>query len=92
MPLNIGRPSLLNNAEILLSVFQRLVNYVFFLSDLNECLNKFQCAKHAKCLNVPGSYKCECKPGFVGDGKYCNGTSPLEKCAIAGMGITMIYF
>jgi hypothetical protein len=42
--------------------------------DLNECSNKFICAKHAKCTNLPGSYKCECNPGYSGDGKYCNGT------------------
>jgi hypothetical protein len=42
--------------------------------DLNECSNKFLCSKHAKCTNLPGSYKCECNPGYFGDGKYCNGT------------------
>ena len=41
--------------------------------DLNECSNKFLCSKHAKCTNLPGSYKCECNPGYFGDGKYCNG-------------------
>ena len=51
-----------------------LESFCCFFIDLNECSNKFVCAKHAKCTNLPGSYKCECNPGYSGDGKYCNGT------------------
>ena len=27
----------------------------------------------AECTNTEGSYTCECKPGFTGDGKECTG-------------------
>ena len=47
---------------------------LFCFIDLNECSNKFVCAKHAKCTNLPGSYKCKCNPGYSGGGKYCKGT------------------
>ena len=31
------------------------------------------CDENAKCTNSPGSYKCECDPGFTGDGFICTG-------------------
>ena len=40
-------------------------------ADIDECSDENDCAGEAKCLNTPGSYKCACKPGFVGNGKSC---------------------
>lgn len=55
-----------------------LVNFDMFcvlLVDINECDNgKNDCHGNAKCSNVPGSYTCQCKEGFVGDGRRCDGT------------------
>lgn len=31
------------------------------------------CAEHAKCTNIVGSYHCDCKPGYSGNGKVCGG-------------------
>ncbi|XP_078695151.1 uncharacterized protein LOC144924079 isoform X4 [Branchiostoma floridae x Branchiostoma belcheri] len=40
--------------------------------DLDECeLGLADCDLDAICVNTHGSYKCECKPGFTGDGKTC---------------------
>ncbi|KAI3418749.1 KU [Globodera pallida] len=38
--------------------------------DLNEC-NWINCAKNAKCTNLPGSFRCECRKGFAGGGFNC---------------------
>lgn len=37
-------------------------------SDVNEC-NTRPCLNGGTCQNLPGSYKCNCKPGFIG--KHC---------------------
>lgn len=37
-------------------------------TDTNECLLSGACATHAICTNTPGSYLCECDPGYDGDG------------------------
>ena len=44
-------------------------------SDINECKVLMEkCAKNAECLNSEGSYSCQCKLGFIGDGySYCTG-------------------
>ena len=42
--------------------------------DVNECNEKTdECAEHATCVNLPGSYKCKCDKGFQGDGISCTG-------------------
>jgi len=45
-------------------------------ADNDECTNgaaaiSGRCGTASVCINTPGSYKCECRPGFVGDGKLC---------------------
>lgn len=34
------------------------------LSDIDECQNGPVCQQNADCLNLPGSYRCECKAGY----------------------------
>lgn len=34
------------------------------LLDIDECQNGPVCQQNAACLNMPGSYRCECKPGY----------------------------
>ena len=29
------------------------------------------CHEFAMCINVPGSFECECGPGYFGDGYNC---------------------
>ena len=36
---------------------------VFFLKDVNECATNRMCP-NGRCVNMAGSYKCECNPGF----------------------------
>ena len=42
------------------------------LIDINECdLKVDECQVNSYCMNTPGSYRCKCKPGFIGNGLYC---------------------
>lgn len=33
------------------------------------------CSTDATCINTPGSYSCNCKSGFSGNGTSCTGKS-----------------
>ena len=48
-------------------------------SDINECKNgTHDCDQdNGTCLNTPGSYTCQCKPGYAGNGRHCSGISYL---------------
>lgn len=54
-------------------------NYLNLLSrciDINECkLNSTisNCDENADCINTMGSYECQCKSGFQGNGIICKG-------------------
>lgn len=46
--------------------------------DVDECTEGLsQCSPFAACLNVPGSYRCECRSGYrpAEDGQAC-----VRKC------------
>ena len=57
------------------------VEQVIF-SNLITCLNLFQvdCEKYSNgmCTNTPGSFQCECKPGYHGPVKNCQ---DLNECS-----------
>uniref|UniRef100_W5NFR3 Nidogen 1 n=1 Tax=Lepisosteus oculatus TaxID=7918 RepID=W5NFR3_LEPOC len=40
------------------------------LTDIDEC-QPGRCHPNADCYNTPGSYRCQCRPGFYGDGSQC---------------------
>ena len=46
-----------------------------FSSDVDECaIDTHNCSRDdGQCNNTKGSYKCQCKPGFTGDGHNCTG-------------------
>ncbi len=45
-----------------------------FLSDIDECATDMDnCSANALCINLVGSFECECNTGFSGDGVTCTG-------------------
>ncbi|XP_076876101.1 fibrillin-2 [Brachyhypopomus gauderio] len=47
-------------------------------TDVDECKSDVHnCALHATCVNVPGSFRCACREGWVGDGVKC---IDLDEC------------
>lgn len=54
---------------------------LFALSDVNECLSSPCDVDRAICRNTAGSFKCECKSGYIdenGDGSICRGNSSVH--------------
>lgn len=40
--------------------------------DINECQDRIdRCDPNAMCVNEVGTYSCQCKLGFEGNGYYC---------------------
>lgn len=57
--------------------FWQSCNLKFWLLDTDDCLeDENLCGPHGTCLNVEGSFECDCPVGFARteDGKACKGT------------------
>lgn len=52
----------------------RIFQYSIVFKGVNECESgNPDCHRHAVCIDQPEGYTCVCKPGFTGDGVYCDG-------------------
>ena len=40
--------------------------YISFFSDINECADNTALCNSGKCVNLLGTYKCNCPSGFKG--------------------------
>ena len=38
-----------------------------------NCVTSPACHPDADCINTPGGFKCDCKDGYTGSGKICEG-------------------
>ncbi|MBK8256114.1 MAG: hypothetical protein IPK82_26025 [Polyangiaceae bacterium] len=48
------------------------------ITPINECENGTAvCSADATCMDTPGYYECQCKPGYEGDGKTC---TDIDEC------------
>ena len=43
------------------------------MTDFDECDTYSSCDENAECKNTIGSYECQCKDGFRGNGLICQG-------------------
>ena len=50
-----------------------IIKYIYVFSDIDECKGNHSCHANATCTNTNGSYVCECRPGFNGNGQNCKG-------------------
>ena len=50
-----------------------IIKYIYVFSDIDECKGNHSCHVNATCTNTNGSYVCECRPGFNGNGQNCTG-------------------
>ena len=58
--------------------------------DIDECNTTHGCHSNATCSNIAGSYNCECKDGFTGDGFSCSGKQMI--CCSLGVASYPITF
>ncbi|GFW01890.1 hypothetical protein TNCV_3028611 [Trichonephila clavipes] len=56
--------------------------------NVNECLQFFLCPSTTNCVNVPGSYQCECKRGYElwreEDDPKVDGCKDIDECSLGG--------
>ena len=52
--------------------------YMSYESDIDECQSgDFDCDDNAECSNTPGSYQCDCRAGYSGNGMIC---TDIDEC------------
>lgn len=58
--------------------------------DINECIVSAPCHTNADCTDTIGSFVCNCKTGFTGDGFTCTGKRSVyaETFAIKSIWLT----
>ena len=50
-----------------------------YMDPANASYSLNDCHENATCNNLPGSYECVCKEGYVGDGKVnCEGKYTID--------------
>lgn len=54
---------------------------IFCVLDIDECYENPKICLNGKCRNTPGSYICECQPGYTisPDGTFCTDINECEK-------------
>jgi len=44
-----------------------------FQPDINECSNSASCGANSQCVNLPGTYGCDCNSGYTLRSGRCTG-------------------
>ena len=52
-----------------------VTDYFDAFADIDECTNGLHdcSAENSECINTVGSYRCQCKPGYILSGNTCIG-------------------
>lgn len=59
---------------------RKVYDKIVYFIDIDECVNgASDCNQNAICRNTNGGYVCECKMGYVGNGKTCEGTCSIKQ-------------
>lgn len=54
------------------------LQYFYLCPDIDECVvDSIDCGVNGVCINIKGSYRCDCNDGFYRNGSYC--------CEFSGM-------
>lgn len=77
------RPNSLDHQSSVYFCCIYMASYLFFSwPDINECeIGAHNCDRHATCTNTAGSFKCNCAPGWIGNGLKCTGKADDLKCS-----------
>ena len=46
-------------------------------SDINECSNPTSCGTNSQCVNLPGTYRCDCNSGYTLRSGQCRGMKEI---------------
>ena len=53
---------------------------LLLFTDINECIEGTdECDTNAACINIDGSYTCDCNDGYGGDGFTCEGKTSSKR-------------
>ena len=51
-----------------------LIDFMYDFLEYNECTEgKHNCHADADCIDTRDEFYCKCKPGYTGDGVFCQG-------------------
>lgn len=76
-----------HDIKLIVTVYNLSIYFLCQITDFDECSHEghHDCSEFADCINEKGSYRCQCRPGFIDssdeDGRICLGKyqiSPLE--------------
>ena len=68
------------NHDMCMSIYtcRKVHDKIVYFIDIDECVSgESDCNQNAICRNTNGGYVCECKMGYVGNGKTCDGTCTI---------------
>ena len=62
--------------RVIHTLYFKFYSIFLIVSDIDECAEEQEnCHDNATCTNTPGSFSCDCRPGYEGDGiDNCTGT------------------